>query len=166
MRTIVTLLALSTAAAAQTVSGTITYQDRTYDGGGFTGTALRPVRQAEIELIRNSDNALLGSGVTTDTGAYSFPITPGEVVRLRIYARRSGGQIHAEIRNNTFNNQLYAALTAPHDTGVSTTFNVNLTIAGGAAPAFNLFDCAVSNFKFLAQVDPTLPAVPPLLRIF
>ncbi len=171
MRTVVVFLALSSAAAAQvTVSGTVTYEDRPYDGGGFTTPIPAPpppfVRQAEIELVRSSDNLLLGSGTTDDNGAFTFNIAAHTVVRLRVYARRAGGKINAEIRNNSASNQLYTVLSNPHDTSSGTAFAIHLTIAGGAAPVFNLFDCAVNNFKYLASIEPTLANVPPLLRIF
>jgi hypothetical protein len=166
VRTLIVLLALSSAAAAQvTVAGTVTYQDRTYDGGGFTGTTTRFVRQAEIELVRSSDNALLGSGTTDDNGAFSFNIAADMIVRLRVYARRVGGKFNAEIRNNLGSNQLYTALSNTYDTTSGVPFTITLTIAG-AAPVFNLFDCAVNSFKYLALREPSLANVPPLLRIF
>ncbi|MBI3855305.1 MAG: PKD domain-containing protein [Planctomycetes bacterium] len=166
MKTLAFLLAFSGAAAAQ-VTGGVRYQDRTYDGSGFTGLAMRPVRQAEIEIVRSSDSALLASGATDDTGSFSLAVPPGEVVRLRIYARRAGGKINAVIRNNAVAGLIYAAATPPLDTSVTTSFGmVDLLISGGGAPAFNLFDCAVKTFQYLASIEPALPAVPPLLQIY
>jgi PKD repeat protein len=167
VKTLIFLLALSSAAAAQ-VTGTVRYQDRTYDGSGFTGTALRPVRQAEIEIVRSSDSALLATGATDNSGSFSIAgLPPNEVIRLRIYARRAGGQINAIVRNNQFANAVYAVATLPLDTSVTTTFGtVDIMIAGGAAPAFNIFDCAVKTFQYLVSIEPVLPAVPPLLAVY
>jgi PKD repeat protein len=167
VKTLALLLALSSAAAAQ-VTGTVRYEDRTYDGSGFTGTAMRPVRQAEFDLLRSSDGTLLASGVTDNSGSFSIAgLPPSEVIRLRIYARRSGGQINAIVRTNQAANALYAATTAPLDTSVTTAFGtVDILISGGAAPAFNIFDCAVKTFQYLATLQPTLPAIPPILSVY
>jgi len=152
-----------------TVTGVVTYEDRDYTTTGFTGaTTPRPIRQAEVDIIQTIGGALLGSGVTDGTGAFSVAgIPPATSVRARVYARRAGGQINAAVLNNASANAVYAGLTPSIDTGVTTTFGVVLlTIAGGAAPAFNLFDCAVKSFEYQATVDADLPALPPQLRIF
>lgn len=152
------------------VSGTFQYQDRDYTAAGFTGTLTpRPIRQAEVEILRDSDQAVLGSGVTDEAGLVAIGGIPlGESVRARIYARRSGGRINAVVLDTLASSAVYAGTTSPAiDTGTTLTFGVVLfTIAGGAAPAFNLFDCAVKSFQYQAGVDADLPSVPPLLRIF
>lgn len=167
MRTVAIFLALSSAAAAQ-VTGTIRYEDRTYDATGFTGTLMRPVRQALVEIVRSSDNTLFNTGATDDTGAFSIGAIPaGEVVRFRVLAKRSGGGINAVVQNNDGATQTYAVLGPPIDTSVTTSFGtIDLTIAGGAAPAFNIFDAAVKSFQYLATLEPALPAVPPLLTLY
>lgn len=156
-------------AAQVTVTGTVQYEDRDYTGSGFTGgTTARPIRAAEIEILRTSDGALLGSGVTDPgTGAFSIPGIPtGETVQARVYARRAGAGINAVVRNNASANAVYAALT-PSITAPATSFGTVLfTIAGGAAPAFNIFDAAVKSFQYQATVDLDLPALPPLLAIY
>lgn len=150
------------------VTGTVQYQDRTYDATGFTGTTLRAVRFADLEITRASDNIVLASGTTGPTGSFSLAgVTPGEIVYLRVYARAAGNGINAVVLNNAAQSLLYTVVTPPIDTSVTTTFGtVNITIAGGAAPAFNIFDCAVKGFEYLAFVEPALPPVPPLLQIY
>lgn len=152
-----------------TVTGVVTYEDRDYTIAGFTGAATpRPIRRAEVDILRTSDSALLGSGVTDAAGAFSVAGIPAATsVRARVYARRSGGQINAAVLNNASANAVYAGLTPIIDTGATTSFGTVLfTQGGGVAPAFNLFDCAVKSFEVQATVDADLPALPPQLRIF
>src|SRR5205814_7952684 len=128
----------------------------------------RPVRQAEIEVLRASDNFVFGSGTTDDSGGFSISGVPaGEVVRFRLYARRMGGKVHAVVRNNSGANLLYTVSSTAIDTSVTSTFGtVTLTTAGGSAPVFNIFDCALKTFEYLASLDPSFPAIPPLLTVY
>jgi len=167
VRTLVCLLLLSSAAAAQvTVTGTVRYEDRTYGAAGFTGTAFLPVRQAEVEVLQGGTP--LASATTDDAGTFSAPgIASGISIQLRIYARRAGGKVNAQVRNNPGANAVYAVLVPAIDTGVTSSFGtVDITIAGGAAPAFNIFDCAVKSFQYLATLEPALPATPPPLIVY
>jgi PKD repeat protein len=164
VRTLIVFLALSSAAAAQ-VTGTIQYQDRTYTSGGFTGVAPRPVRQAEIEIVRASDNFVFSSGATGDDGSFSLSGVPaGEVVRFRLYARRTAPQLNIVVRNNPTANLLYAVASGTLDTSVSTSFGtVTLSIASGSAQVFNIFDCAVKSFEYMLFLDPATTNVPLML---
>ncbi len=155
-------------AAQVAVSGSFQYRDRDYTGSGFTGTTTdRPIRAAEVEILRASDAALLGSGLTDPgTGAFSIGGIPsGETVQARVYARRAGSGINAAVLNNSSANAVYTALSPSIDTSATTAFGT-VVLTGAAAPAFNLFDCAVKSFQYQATVDADLPALPPLLRIY
>ena len=170
MRTLALFLALSSAAAAQ-VTGRVRYQDREYDLNGFTGwRPYRPVRQAEVEIVRAGSNQVLGTGVTDETGAFSISGIPGGTgVFARVYARRSGGGIHAVVRDNFEDKAIYTAVTGNITTnakGEGTFPDLDLTILSGAAPPFNIFDTAVKSFQYLASLDPNHPDVPDLLTIY
>ncbi len=170
MRTLAFVLALSSAAAAQ-VTGQARYQDRIYDAGGFTGAEpWRPVRQAEVEIVRASDGAALATGVTDDTGAFSVGGIPGNTqVFARVYARRAGGGINAAVRDNPADGAVYAAATptiASDGSGNGAIPPLDLPIASGAAPPFNIFDAAVKSFEYQASVDADLPALPPPMVIY
>ena len=104
-------------AAQVTVLGIVQYEDRDYTNSGFTGTTTaRPIRSADIEILRASDSTVLGSGATDATGSFSIgSIASGEVVRARVYARHAGGGINAVVKNNTTSNAVYAALTRATD---------------------------------------------------
>lgn len=166
MRTAVIFLLLGSAAAAQvTVSGTVRYEDRTYDATGFTGTAWRFVRQAEVELLVGGIST--ATGATDDTGAYSFSgVAAAASVQVRVYARRVGGQINAAVRNNPGANAIYTAITGPVVTAApTTTVDLDLDL-NGAGPVFNIFDCAVKTFQHLLVLEPGLAAVPPPMNVY
>ena len=166
------MIALALAAWAQlvTVTGTLQYEDKDYTNSGFTGTTTpRPIRSADLEILRASDGTVLGAGLTDPaTGTFSVGgITMGEIVQARVYARHSGNRMNAVVLNNTTANAVYTGLTPSIDTSLTSSFGTVLfTIAGGAAPAFNIFDCAVKSFQYQASVDVDLPALPPVLGIY
>ncbi|HZE97834.1 MAG TPA: PKD domain-containing protein, partial [Planctomycetota bacterium] len=166
MRTAAIFLLLSSAAAAQvTVTGQFRYEDRTYDGTGFTGTAFRPVRQAEIELLSSGSTLVIST--TDETGSFSFANIPsGLSLQVRVYARRVGGRINATVRNNAGANAIYAAISGTIDSSTTSSFGTLDLLRGGAGPAFNIFDCAVKSFQHLAALEPGLSLTPPPMNIF
>jgi PKD repeat protein len=170
VKTVAFVLGLSSAAAAQ-VTGVVTYEDKTYTNAGFTPPPypFRPVRQAEVEIVRASDGAILGTGVTDNTGAFSVAGVPAaQTVFARVYARRAGNQIRATVRDNPASDAVYAAASVSIlTTGAADPVPpLALSIAGGAAGVFNIFDVAVKSFQYQAGVDGDLPAVPPELKIY
>jgi hypothetical protein len=159
-------LLLSSAAAAQvTVTGTVQYEDRTYGTGGFTGTVLRPVRQADVELLDSGVTVALSA--TDNAGGFSFSgVASSTDLQVRIYARRAGGMINASVRNNTGANAIYTVLSAGIDTSATTSFGTINLLQSGAGPAFNIFDCAVKTFQYLLALDPALPNLPPPMTVY
>lgn len=166
MRTAAVFLLLSSAAAAQvTVTGTVQYEDRTYGPTGFTGTAMRPVRQADVELLTSGTS--FGFGETDETGSFSFSGVPSDPnVQVRIYARRASGMIHATVFNNNSANAIYTVLSAGIDSSAVTSFGTISILQTGAGPAFNIFDCAVKTFQYLASLDSSLAAIPTPMNIY
>ncbi len=168
------MIALAFLVAAQViVTGTPQYEDRDYTTSGFTGgTTIRPIRAADVEIILVSDGSVVGTGLTDPvTGAFSIASIPSGVeVQARIYARHSGSwgdKMNAVVMNNSTSNAVAAGLSNPINTGATTAFGpVLFTILGGAAPAFNIFDCEIKSFQYQASVDVDLPSVPPLLKIY
>jgi hypothetical protein len=168
VKTVAFLLLLSSAASAQstvTVTGTVRYEDRTYGAAGFTGTAFLPVRQAEVELLNTGPTT--PQTTTDELGNFTFlNVTASATTQVRVYARRTGGQYNIVVRNNSTANAIYTVLSAPLDTTVTTTFGTIDLLQTGAGPVFNIFDCAVKSFQYLASVDPGLPATPPPLNVY
>lgn len=167
-------IALSFAAEvrADTVSGTIQYENKTYDSSGFTGTEYLPVRRADIEVIRDSDGVVLGSGETNAVnGTYSINIANGGSINiyLRVYARQDNAAVNIIVKNNQSDEQIYTATTstATYDTNAPiANLDLNMSISGGAAPAFNIFDVSVFNYEFLSTIVAPFPSPLPQLKIY
>jgi len=165
MKTLIAFLALSTAAAAQvTVTGKVLYEDRPYTKSGFGASVNRPVRQAKIDLLNSAGNTILATGFTDEIGTYSLTFAgPDQDVKIRVYAQRGTGKINAVVKN--LGNAIYT-VTSP--TAVNTTTSpfadLVITQSGGSGGPFNIFDCAVKHFQYLASLQ-ALPDTPPLMDI-
>jgi PKD repeat protein len=167
----------SAAPAAAQIGGTVRYENRDYDAGGFTGTTqFIPVRRARVELV-NTTTGNSWFGFTDDNGAYSIlPTDTGAgSVFLRVYAQNTSGVTYnVEVLNNTGpSGAVYAAVSAtvsrtlPTD---ATPLNLDLPASDTAAEAFNIFDAAVWAFDTVAANDAAAALAPlsplPLLQIF
>src|SRR6187401_1094474 len=78
-------LLLSAAAAAQsfTVSGTFQYADKEWNYNGWTGVdPLKPIRRADIYVLDNVTQAVLGSGFTGTDGSFSVVCTAAGPVNV------------------------------------------------------------------------------------
>lgn len=165
MKTLIAFLALSTAAAAQvTVTGKVLYEDRPYTSSGFGGSVNRPVRQAKIDLLNSALDTILATGFTDGFGNYSLTFAgPDQDVKIRVYAQRATGKINAVVKN--LGNAIY---TVTSQTAVNTTASpfsdMVITQSGGFGGPFNIFDCAVKHFQYLASLE-ALPDTPPLMDI-
>lgn len=154
--------------AAQ-ITGTVRYENQDYNGGGPAGTQFIPIRRAQVELV-NADTGNSWFGFSNDNGAYSItPVGPGSGpglfnVFIRVYTTNTGGVTYnAEVRNNTSTNAVYTAISATVPrTLPADALPVNLDVPmGAAAEAFNIFDCAIWAFDYIAVID-ALSGLPPL----
>ena len=127
-------------AANVTVSGAITFDRPSYTASNrldFGNLQRLPVRGATVEILRASDQVVLGT--TTSDGAdgrYSVTVsnTPF-IVRVKAQARRSGaGGYDFEVRDNTAGNALYTldSATVTPASG-SVTVNLNAPTGWGGA---------------------------------
>ncbi len=144
-----------------TFSGVIRYEDLTFGPNGFTGGSVaRPVRFADVDIVRCSDGAVLGSGTTSAAGAYS-------VTGQNPATAAAGVFVRARAHGNLFNGKAEIGVIAPGDTNLTTDaygvvaiavderngsinnldiYASDATVLGGA---FNIFDVAVSGLEFL-----------------
>jgi PKD repeat protein len=162
-------------AEANNVSGTITYLNKIYDPTqGFTGgTEILPVRQAEVEVINNATDAVLGSGVTGNDGAYSIAIPDGGLLdlRVRVYARRllspTNSIYSLVVMNNGAALAVYTAATVAvsQDTSAVGGLTIGVAIPLGSSPPFNIFDVAVLTQQYVHALDAAI-ADPPLLTLY
>lgn len=142
-----------------TLSGSITYEDKTYDNNGFTGaTIFKPVRFATVELVRCSDSQVLSGASTDSAGAYFlvFTNTGTASVYLRVIAETG----NAGIRNNTTDNAIYSVKSGTIDDskGSAFTTNIDITVSSGAGGAFNILDIFTDGGLFLQGLG--LTAIP------
>src|SRR5690606_18474589 len=83
------LLLVATAGAAPVqITGRFFYQDRLWDGGGYTGTTQDlPIRHADIEIVNALNQGVVGVGRTGADGSYA--ITIDLFVTSNLYVRCS-----------------------------------------------------------------------------
>ena len=82
-------LGAAPAAADWTASGRFQYTDRLYDINGFTGTSIRPVREADVQVFDLNTQAVLASGATDANGDFSLFVVDATTrdVGVRVLAR-------------------------------------------------------------------------------
>ena len=90
-----------------TISGQVQYEfvppKASCQGLDFGSIVLRPVRQATVELVDGTSNAVLDSDVTDDDGSYAVSVDAGTEVFLRVRAelKRAGTPAwDVEVRDN------------------------------------------------------------------
>jgi hypothetical protein len=173
-------------AAAVTISGSVHYEfpppnsSPVCDGLNFAAVQTRPIRRASVQILQSPGNTVLGSMVSSDTGAYSF-VVPGQTdVRLRVRAELKQGGAQSwdvEVRDNTQSTNLplterplYVLDGAVFNSGgVDSTRNLTATTGWGvnsytgprAAAPFAILDTIYSVTRFIAAEDPTAD-FPPL----
>ncbi len=80
-------LLLPVPARAFTASGRFLYEDRLYDGNGYTGAVQNlPIRRAKVEIVDAVTQTVLATGATDADGRFSLPIT-GQSLPLNLFAR-------------------------------------------------------------------------------
>ena len=164
------ILTLPAAAHAFTVSGRFLYEDRIWDGNGYTGTVQNlPIRRAQVEIVNVATTLVLASGVTDGSGNYSVEVT-GQTLPVSFYARcltdgrpnyqtwvvdaanrdLMGGWVppNAPVHAITTGNVLLHNPASPYSFGDHL---IQDTDGTGVAQAFNIFDCTVDYFDYLSQ---------------
>ncbi len=139
-----------------TVTGTVQYEDRTYDTGGFTGKTLKPVRSAVVEIVRNADEEVLASGATQQDGSYSltFTHTGTAGVYVSVLAKESDDTVVVEDTSGV----LYAIKSLVIDDSAAGSFNMNLnaTVTAGGG-VFNILDVFLEAADFIFNLTGESP---------
>lgn len=161
---------LPTLASAFTVTGRFLYEDRLFDGDGFTGAVQNlPIRHARVEIVNNVNLLVLASGYTDGSGSYSIQVT-GQTLPVNMYARcvTDGGTAYYITVVDAPQRDLMGGWIPPNPPLHAITTSIVLlhnplnnynfgdfliqdTNGTGVAQAFNIFDCAVDFFDWLAQ---------------
>ncbi|MFL6600544.1 MAG: putative Ig domain-containing protein [Steroidobacteraceae bacterium] len=156
-----------TPCAGLSVAGSATYEDYPQTTSGLAATArILPIRHATVEVHDSSNDSILATGLTDETGAYALTFampTPGPYY-VKVVASSSTAS-GAAYDQSVVNNQgtTYAvkgppidASTTPNATGIALAATRSASFAG----AFNIFDVGLNAFTFVqAQYGTRLPAL-------
>lgn len=163
IRTLALLLALAEGALAQNiVDGTVQYQDRAYSTTGFTGAEpLLPVRFAKVQLVRESDGAVLAATSTSAAGYYSFDTTAltGNAY-VRVLAMQDTAAHNIEVRQQSSPFPVYSGISPTITLPANTTLNFTF-LKTGLGPVFNIFDVAVRAQDYIAAMYAEQGSPPP-----
>lgn len=128
------------------VSGQALYEDRAQTNTGLaTATTNLPIRFATVEVVRESDGAVLGEGETDQSGDYEVSFrNPGEPgYRVVVIASQNSELVDQSVGNAS--NELYAVRSELADETAEpekVDFQV-IAQADDVGPAFNIFDMGV-----------------------
>jgi hypothetical protein len=169
MRTalLICLALFATAAAVDaqsfTVTGVAQYQDKAWNYNGWTGSDPNlPIRRADVIVLNNSTQAVLGSGSTGQDGSFSISCstagTTNVIVRIDCDTNLDGA--FQRLRVTTESNVEYTAFSPVfnnhnpnNDLNAGTITAGKLTSGGDEANPFNMLDMAVSAAEYIASPD-------------
>ncbi len=166
------------------ISGTAVYEfpppGPGCQGLDFSALERRPIRQATVQALDASTDAVLDAGVTSDSGEFTLVVEPSTTVYLRVRAelQRTGGPSwDVQVRDNTTtetatgtplalqDRPLYVLDTAPFDAG-ETDLVHDVTAATGwndstgsytgtrAAAPFAVLDAAYAGMRLVLAEEP------------
>ena len=168
------LLMSATVASAQafTASGRFLYEDRLFNGNGYTGAVQDlPIRRARVEIVNAVTQQVIGSGATDTGGYFAIPVT-GQTLPVNAYARcitdgrPAGYQIRVvdnfvrNVATGTLEltaSMLYSITSdivlnhSPSQNLQFSTYLIQDTDGMGVAQAFNIFDNGIDFFDWVAQ---------------
>ena len=174
------LCALPASAGAFTVSGRFLYEDRIWNKDGYTGQVQNlPIRHAKVEVVNLAGGLALATGATDTAGFYSLNVT-GQVLPVSFYVRCTADATPAGYYIKVYDNFvrvptvqivttggiLYAIRTdttlahPPANNINKGTFLIQDPDGNGVAQAFNILDCGVDYWDWIAtpELKGSLPA--------
>ncbi len=149
------------AADAQTftVTGKFQYEDKAWDYNGWTGSdPILPIRRADVYVLNDATQAVLGSGSTGQDGTFSIEATSAGVVDISVRADCDSAlePTFQRIRVTTNGNSEYSTFSPVfngHDTSndldVGTNTAGKILQGGEEANPFNLFDMGVHAWEYI-----------------
>jgi subtilisin-like proprotein convertase family protein len=152
-----------------TVMGTITYEDRPLSASGFGTPVWKPVRYSQVELVRNSDQVVLGSSTTLDDGTYLFAIPKLGTVDcyIRVMGRVISSSIIGQVFNDESSNNIYALVSPSASRNTNTNFELSLGASydggSGLGGVFNILDQVVECQSKMALMGELKP---PMITVF
>ena len=160
-------------AFALPITGTFRYEDREWDKDGYTGTSQDlPIRHADVEVVRDSDQAVLASGRTDANGDYSIEVALGGTTSLYVRCLSStddASDYHIKVVDTFVRtggtvdlsaSTVHAVAAAPQAvnpafpvTGDFGTVLIQDSTGSGTAQAYNILDNAVDAFDYVASAS-------------
>jgi lamin tail-like protein/flagellar hook capping protein FlgD/immune inhibitor InhA-like protein len=175
------LCLLPAVAGAFTVSGRFLYEDRMWTKDGYTGQVQNlPIRHAKVEVVNLVGGLVLASGATDAAGNYSLSVNgPGPPVSFYVRCSTDGtpGGYFIKVYDNfvrvptvrivTTGAAIYSIVTdttlanPPPNNVNKGTFLIKDLDGNGVAQAFNILDCGMDMFEWIAspEVRGSLPTV-------
>jgi hypothetical protein len=154
-----------------TITGTVQYEDRKYDEGGFIPPdqvdpdfRYKPVRNAVIEVVRDSDEEVLEPGITGPGGEFNITFTnkgPAGVY-VRVKAQTIADTV---IVRDTGSLAIYALVSPTLDDAEAGSFDLDLTAgvsSGGGI--FNILDVFSEAAEFIGGLAGTV--APPVTALW
>ena len=156
---------------AGTARGRLYYLKREVDpaqGLGSKAAALRlPVREAEVEAIRESDCLVTGTAVTGPGGSFSLTIPDGQRAFIRAYARRQSSDYKVQVQRSrkdlTFQSVSSPTLTASDGMALPDLV-AGLDDPDRPAGAFNIFEVILDAIDEVKTLNAGL--TPPLITVY
>ena len=123
----------------------------------------------QVEVVRESDGAVLDSGTTDLNGDYaiSFTNSGANGVYVRVLSKTgSASQVNLEVRNNLTQKALYAVRSMSLDeTMVPASVDFQASVVSGAGGAFNILDVLTDASELVRSMNQG-SAPPPLLLTY
>ncbi|MFH1441377.1 MAG: VWA domain-containing protein, partial [Candidatus Omnitrophota bacterium] len=157
-----------------TISGKIRYENRIFNETGTgapNAVEFKPVRFAKVEIIRASDNAVVGTGQTNGDGTYNIEAKASlnDKVYLKCYSYTSeeNNNYHiAVIRDfSPPDNDHYKDTEQKTVSQDSLTIDLDITEESGEGGAFNIFDCLVDGIDKVRELSGSTLPPPPIIPV-
>jgi uncharacterized protein YfaP (DUF2135 family) len=144
------------------VSGTAMYEDFAPTNTGLsTSSTMLPIRFAQVDVCRASDDAVLATGALDQDGAYdlTFQNTGAPGYYVRVSTQQDSDALKETVIDN--GNNVYQAKSDVINETVTpeeTDLEVDAMASDNTGPAFNIFDCGVTgNLTVLAATGQNMP---------
>jgi hypothetical protein len=169
LASVLSLVPLVAVADWQT-SGRFFYRDKEQDLSGFTGgTVDLPARHVDVEIQDANSSAVLASGATDGTGAYSIAVTDAQVRDVRVRFLTSSGNtpgLFFEVQNDQIARQVYSVVSASvngHLPSADVDFGDLTAMPQQGGEAFNVYDVTLNGQNLVKALNggswPTVPLV-------
>lgn len=158
-------------AAPVEVTGRFLYEDRIWDGAGYTGEVQNlPIRHADVEVLAGGSSTVLATGSTDANGDYAISFDLGATTPLYVRclsATDQSAEYHVSVVDdfvrtggtvNLSGSTIHAITTSTHAVNPGNpatwsfgSFLIQDLTGAGVAQAFNILDQGIDSFDYLAS---------------